>query len=757
MIGYTKTANATLSGTNTVTVKFPTVPALTSVNTNPPLCDILRVDRTITPDNAPYLGNAYSVATNIACDPSVGTVVTYTDTVPTASLTVYTNLNNIYGGPSFDYPFLPGGMILNSSTTQSQYVGPCEYLLFNEPGWQLYNQDNSPPVSCTGLTYEQYITDPLPISNVWVTRPSGGYTGNGSASGTSTNMFPAWVNGQHPTSSQKGVIDFSGGSANFAYGPSDVLTLFDSNFAKSRAWIGNRAYADPGDTAIGIDRADGKGLAFRAAISHHFYINQTSDAGLWTGEITASSFTMKTSSFVFPNWTGLPVSGSRCIHVDSAGNTTPASADCNSNTGTVTSVSGDGVVTNGTITVSGSLGLANAPAHTILGNSAGSSGPPAYLTAIPNGVTATTQTYGDTSASVATDSFVAASVAAVPGASFVYSYPAGDIICASGNSGWPSSQNVSIGSLSISNITYSGGTFTFTTASGLQNDGYLVGQTVQVTGTTGGTGNFNAQYSIAGIASQTSFTATSGTATGTAYGSGGTVSMVCNNNSDVISFGTIAAFASTLSLPSMTIPTQYSISSQYELITPATAPTLNLPVLYYNGVSVASVAGSLSLGTSKYSDGSVKYTFTVPQTGNIVATIDSQSLSTSAILTVGVPPSYTATSASYPLSLRTYFSAAGVSFADTITYSSGGTSCTNGTQTVTFTSGGGAGATGTITVSGGIPSGAVTVTTPGYGYTSVPTTGTVATCSGATTFTSSGSLGGGSGTALRLLSFTAHN
>jgi hypothetical protein len=430
---------------------------------------------------------------------------------------------------------------------------------------------------------------------------------------------------------------------------------------------------------------------------------------------------------------------------------------------TITGLSGSGSVvalTNSPVFTTPALGVASATSVTassfvgpLMGNAstATTAASLSGASTLPNGTTATTQSAHNNSTNLATTAYVDNAVS-VPSAA-----PFSDILCASGNSGWPNSQNVSIGSLSISNITYSGGTFTFTTASGLQNDGYLVGQTVQATGTTGGTGNFNAQYIIAGISSQTSFTATSGTATGTAYGSGGTVSMVCNNNSDVISFGTMAAFASTLSLPPMTSFTQYGIRSQYELITPTTAPTLNLPVLYYNGVSVASVAGSLSLGTSKYSVGSVKYTFTVPQTGNIVATIDSQSLSTSAILTVGGPPSYTATSASYPLSLRTYFSTAGVSFADTITYSSGGTSCTNGTQTVTFTNGGGAGATGTITVSGGIPSGAVTVTTPGYGYTSVPTTGTVATCSGATTFTSSGSLGGGAGTALRLLSFTAHN
>ena len=72
------------------------------------------------------------------------------------------------------------------------------------------------------------------------------------------------------------------------------------------------------------------------------------------------------------------------------------------------------------------------------------------------------------------------------------------------------------------------------------------------------------------------------------------------------------------------------------------------------------------------------------------------------------------------------------------TYSSGGTSCTNGTQTVTFTNNTiGTNATGTITVSGGHPTGIVTIITGGNGYaaSTPPTTGTVATCTGTTTFT----------------------
>lgn len=80
------------------------------------------------------------------------------------------------------------------------------------------------------------------------------------------------------------------------------------------------------------------------------------------------------------------------------------------------------------------------------------------------------------------------------------------------------------------------------------------------------------------------------------------------------------------------------------------------------------------------------------------------------------------------------------------TVASGGTGCTNGTHGVTFTNGF---TTGTqfappqasVLVSGGVPTGVLSISNPGWGLSSVPTTGTVGTCTGTVTFTG-GSLGG---------------
>jgi hypothetical protein len=69
------------------------------------------------------------------------------------------------------------------------------------------------------------------------------------------------------------------------------------------------------------------------------------------------------------------------------------------------------------------------------------------------------------------------------------------------------------------------------------------------------------------------------------------------------------------------------------------------------------------------------------------------------------------------------------------TYVSGASSCTAGTQTVTFTNGGGTLASGTVLVTGTTPSGAISIIAAGSGYTSVPTTATIGTCTGTANLT----------------------
>ncbi len=70
----------------------------------------------------------------------------------------------------------------------------------------------------------------------------------------------------------------------------------------------------------------------------------------------------------------------------------------------------------------------------------------------------------------------------------------------------------------------------------------------------------------------------------------------------------------------------------------------------------------------------------------------------------------------------------------TFTYVSGSSSCTNGTQAVTFIDPGSTGTgAGTITVSGNVPTGNITLTAGSMNFSGLPTTATIATCTGTAT------------------------
>jgi hypothetical protein len=289
-----------------------------------------------------------------------------------------------------------------------------------------------------------------------------------------------------------------------------------------------------------------------------------------------------------------------------------------------------------------------------------------------------------------------------------------------------------------------------------QSYGYTQGQTFQVQGTTGGTGNFNAQYTMGTVTSNTSFTATSGTATGTSYGSGGTVSWVCNNSTDAIT-GSAVNFASTLTLPAITSAVQYTLLTEVQAFSPG-AVTYNGQKMTIGGLQVSGPLGtSISSGTSAsaidlswyfktYAPGLVSI---APVTGASNSTPTPKFISTSGGLMLN--PSYN------------YFTATGLASVN----STGGTitgGSLSGTGTVYLTSfnngGTAATVTGTITTAASWTGSTFAVTNTGYGLTAAPTTATctsgTATCSGTVAFPAGTTvLGGAQGTAVRLVWFSA--
>jgi len=90
-------------------------------------------------------------------------------------------------------------------------------------------------------------------------------------------------------------------------GPSHIITLSDSNFAKTVATFGNRPLNDPGDSYIGYDPSpNGSGITFGAAGSLSSYIGNNGDGVNWKERLDSTGKYFKTDVYITGN---LVVSG----------------------------------------------------------------------------------------------------------------------------------------------------------------------------------------------------------------------------------------------------------------------------------------------------------------------------------------------------------------------------------------------------------------------------------------------------------------
>lgn len=202
--------------------------------------------------------------------------------------------------------------------------------------------------------------------------------------------------------------------------------------------------------------------------------------------------------------------------------------------------------------------------------------------------------------------------------------------------------------------------------------------------------------------------------------------------------------------------TQYRVEAQLAIFTPTTAPNLEMPLLYYNGVNLMNDQSSSALrSTDAGVLGSITYTLTSPYAGLVYGTLDSQTVSSAYVYFDGNATNIS-TSSPQALTLKTGFLATGLG---SITSGSGGTISGVGACTLSSFNNGATGATATVTftTSGSWTGATFSVTSTGYGATSAPTSATLAsgtaTCSGTPTLVTV--LGGAQGSALRLISLSA--
>jgi hypothetical protein len=340
------------------------------------------------------------------------------------------------------------------------------------------------------------------------------------------------------------------------------------------------------------------------------------------------------------------------------------------------------------------------------------------------------------------------------------SSPALDLLCAHGS-------DTTVAQLTITGATNAAPPV-FTVSTSPLTAGYLVGQTFTVIGVTPSA--YNATYTV-GALSGTTVTA-SGSAPGSAYVSGGTAYMPCNNSSD----GTSATNFSTLAaIPGGTFGTNVTLhvdalvaawNSGASGVSTATFANANPSMAYGATTIFSSSAPSFAsaffffpqAGASYISSSVAQWlSFLVhsPAAGTIYAGTLNPTESGG---WNGTVPTVTSTASNQNLAVGIQFASQGLKSG---TYTSGITAVGSATQTCTLTSIGsvtGATATvaltGTNTIAGGT---AIVVTNTGQGSDSVsaPTTATIgsgtATCTGSSA-TLSTILGGSQGAAMRLLS-----
>ncbi len=268
-----------------------------------------------------------------------------------------------------------------------------------------------------------------------------------------------------------------------------------------------------------------------------------------------------------------------------------------------------------------------------------------------------------------------------------------------------------------------------------------------MTGTTGGTGNFNtADYVLTGITNQSTFTATSATSTGTSYGSGGTATMVCNNSTDALT-GNRLNFASTLTMPAYSSPLSYLVHAQMIAYEPTTSPAFTGGELYNS--NNYDFAAATAFTPANAQGWSYSWNFDYVASSYISATLTN--LAQNGRFS---PQYFPYTGSTFTLAVaQNWFAATGIGIP---TYSTGGTPTGTGSCLLAASGGGGTGGELTMNVVGGSFS-SFAVANTGYAYTAEPTSWTYVsgTACSTTVTTTSGTLGGAQGAAVRLIGFYA--
>ena len=276
---------------------------------------------------APLGTGNYAIATNISGSCGTNGMCTFTDTQ--ASPTSY-SLQPQQFLPQFW--FWPANLALNNTVLLADQI-------FTAP-----SAVASQGMLAVSIVAEQCHSGGAPYrrSPIWIQCVASENSGGSGTMAAVLQQQDTANNG--PAVNSKGRLNF-GKAVNT---PNDIITLQDSNFAKTITTNGERPANDAGDMAIGLDQTGG--LAERAGASISSYINASPSGTNFLERLTAAGktlnvpLTLNGNLNVTSGTVTLPVagSGSQCLHVNSTGVLSGTGADCGSGGG------GSGTVNGGT-------------------------------------------------------------------------------------------------------------------------------------------------------------------------------------------------------------------------------------------------------------------------------------------------------------------------------------------------------------------------------------------------------------------------
>ena len=246
--------------------------------------------------------------------------------------------------------WLPGGIVsLNSSDTQTFGTAPT------------FLDDNAVVTPLSPITTEAGLASPQVFSqrcsnvngNEWLSCLAGNSNGNNSMPNATVLQYG--IASGSPTANLKGRLNFTS-SQNAAINSGEIITLVDSNPAKTLATPGNRPAMDAADTYVGTDAGNvsyaSAGLALGAPSSISSYINSLPNGTNFLERLTGTAKTFNVPVSVNGNFgvtsgsVTLPITGSsaQCLHVSATGVVSGTGWDCGSGGG------GSGTVNSGAAT-----------------------------------------------------------------------------------------------------------------------------------------------------------------------------------------------------------------------------------------------------------------------------------------------------------------------------------------------------------------------------------------------------------------------